>query len=97
MDLKQYKETTKSNLPPPLLAGQRIASILKVESNTFKLGEENIEGMHVHTAEGVFRTSSGPVMELLKKYFAVNAEPLTNLIVVQKRGKKGTYLTLEGA
>lgn len=95
MDFKAYRETVKSNLPPPLVAGQRISKILKVESNTFKLDGEDTQGMHIYTDLGVFRTSSRVIMEILTKYFAINSDPLENVVVSAPRGKR--YLTLEGA
>lgn len=95
MDFKQYKETTKSNLPPALEAGQRIGKITRIEPNTFNLNGAETKGMHIHTDLGVFRTSSGVIMDILTKYFEKNSEPLENVVVSAPRGKR--YLTLDGA
>jgi len=93
MDFKTYAATVKSDLPPNLDAGMEFGRIDRVEANTFEYEGNTVKGMRIFTDKGEFKTSSGVIIDILGKYFAVNKEPLTNVKVVAPRGKR--YLTLE--
>jgi hypothetical protein len=94
MDFKKYAETNKQELPPNLEVGHQFEAISRIEENTFSLKGVETRGMRVFTEKGEFKTSSVPIMDTLRKYFAKNKEPLTGVRVVQPKGKR--YLTLEG-
>lgn len=94
MDFKTYQEKTKVDMPPLLANGDSFSKISSIEVKTIDYQGTPTEVANIETDKGKFGTFSGVVIKALKEYFATNTEPLTNVRIVQPRGKK--YLALEG-
>jgi hypothetical protein len=95
MQFKAYAEKTKSDLPPLLAHNDSFKSISALEVKNIDYQGKPTEVGIVTTDRGVYGTFSGVVIRTLKAYFEQNSEPLTDVKVVQPRGKQ--YLTLESA
>lgn len=94
MDFKTYREQTKKNLPPSLEIGTVLKSISRIEAYTFEYEGKTVNAIKVFADGTEFKTTSGVIIEQLSEYFKTNSDSLTNVKVIQPRGKR--YLTLEG-
>jgi hypothetical protein len=82
-------------MPPLLTNGDTFTSIDSFEVKSIDYQGRPTEVGNIKTNKGEFSTFSSVLIKTLREYFDANTEPLTNVKVVQPRGKK--YLTLESA
>lgn len=94
MDFKQYEKTRNADLPTLVVDGDRFERIESLSTKTIDYQGKPTEVGTLVTDKGTFGTFSAVLIKNLREYFDANHEPLTNVKIVQPRGKK--YLTLEG-
>lgn len=93
MDFKTFQTARKADLPELLQVGDSFSAINSLEVKTIQYNGKATEVGTVQTDKGVRGTFSGVIIKTLQEYFKENKEPLTNVRVVQPRGKQ--YLQLE--
>lgn len=95
MDFKQFQQARNANIPPLLAHGDTFKSINSLRVKDIDYQGKPTQVGTIETDRGEFSTFSSVLIKDLREYFDTNTEPLTEVKVVQPRGKK--YLTLESA
>lgn len=95
MDFKQFQQARNADMPPLLTNGDSFNAINSFEVKSIDYQGRPTEVATVKTDKGDFSTFSSVLIKTLREYFDKNTEPLTNVRVIQPRGKK--YLQLESA